>query len=72
MIERKLVEVYACTCERCRHAWLSLGTEPPEACPSCHSRAWNGAKPLGRPKGTRKAIASKLPRPRRVRDLEEL
>ena len=41
-----------CTCEikACGYIWKTLLTVPPQICPSCRSRAWNGAKKPGRPR----------------------
>jgi len=49
-IERKKMPVTLCTCNVCGHEWRTFGEKLPVICAKCHSRQWNGVKPVGRPR----------------------
>lgn len=53
-------------CEKCFWMWVSIASELPENCPNreCRSREWNGKK-------QRKAARIKLPKPTKVKWVEE-
>lgn len=76
MVTKKKVTVCECVCEvaDCGHAWTVIGTKPPGQCQKCRSRTWNGGKKLGRPAKPGARLTSdigQMPKPRRVRQLEE-
>src|ERR1700761_9587112 len=70
-IETIVTTVQSCTCDLCGHEWLSLASLPPRSCTQCKSRAWNGSKPVGRPRSIPSNLGH-LPAPTRVREVEEL
>lgn len=40
----KEIKVLRCTCERCKHEWITRGKEMPKVCPKCKSPYWNTPK----------------------------
>lgn len=51
-VSKQVVTRWKLKCERCGHAWETLGAEIPWRCASCKSRYWDvpsGVLPKGRP-----------------------
>jgi len=66
LIRKIQVEASENHCDLCPHVWVSLAKKPPQECPGCGSREWNGKKIKGR---TQLAIV--LPKPLKVRNQDE-
>ncbi|HEX5426574.1 MAG TPA: hypothetical protein VFW94_23705 [Candidatus Acidoferrales bacterium] len=71
MITRVQIWAWEVRCERpeCQHRgipWIFVGVDPPVICRYCRSREWNGKKS---PQPKRAGV--KLPKPKRVREIEE-
>lgn len=64
MIRRVEIEANECVCDLCSHLWHSLAARPPQECPECGSREWNGKKVKRKPQAKPKIDLSK---PVRVR-----
>lgn len=45
----RTVTRWSCTCQRCRHEWISEGTAPPKRCAACKSTYWQRAARWPRP-----------------------
>lgn len=73
MKRRVVIEVWECECSQCGHPrdrykpWYSLAKRPPQECPGCGSREWDGKKIKHKP-GAKPKI--ELPKPVRVRATE--
>jgi NAD-dependent SIR2 family protein deacetylase len=73
MKRRVQIEVWECECVQCGHPldrekpWYSLAKRPPQECPRCGSREWDGKKIKRKPQAKPRV---NLPKPIRVRSID--